>query len=190
MEETWKDIKGYEGLYQVSDRGNVKSLNYKNTGKERFLKQNENNWGYLHIQLCINGIKKDYLVHRLICEAFLSNIENKEQVNHKNGIKNDNRLENLEWCTQNENQKHAFDTGLNFGLKGENHPMFGRLGNDNPNSKAICRYTKKGEYIDEFGGAAEAQRQTGFDSSSIIKCCRGKLKSTGNFIWKYKNDIL
>lgn len=180
MEEIWKDIKGYEGLYQISDRGNVKSLNYNNTGKNCILKSSNNGNGYLCIGLRINGKTKTRRVHRLVCEAFLPNPENKETVNHKNGIKTDNRLENLEWATYSENNKHSY---IELGKKGT---MTGKLGKNHNRSITVCRYSKSGEYIDEFSGACEAERITKIYNSHIIACCKGYRKSAGNYIWKYK----
>lgn len=119
MEETWKDILGFEGEYQVSNLGSVKSLgrmtNMKSHNKivkrktnERILKPGNYN-GYLQVYLSSNGKVKPCTVHRLVAQAFLKNCDNKTQVNHINGIKNDNRVENLEWCTASENQRHKFD---------------------------------------------------------------------------------
>lgn len=182
MVEIWKDIKGYEGIYQVSDLGRVKSLNYNHHGMEAILKPSNRGNGYLFVVLCINKIKTNYLVHRLVCESFLPNPENKRTVNHKNGIKTDNRLDNLEWATHHENNKHAHDNGLNVS------PKFwtGKFGSDNPSSIPVCRFSKTGEYIDEFAGASEAARITGLHRGHISDCCRGSLKSHGGYIWKYK----
>ena len=112
MSETFKDIKGYEGLYQVSNLGRVKSLRRWNAG-ERILKSIKNKNGYYRVHLLKNGNSKNFYIHRLVVGAFLENKENKPCTNHKNGIKADNRAENLEHCTIGENNKHAFDTGLN-----------------------------------------------------------------------------
>lgn len=126
-QEIWKDIPEYEGIYQVSNLGRVKSLsrNRKNwvskfsTLKERILKQQILN-GYYHVRLCIDKQYKTCLVHRLVATAFLENIENKPQVNHKNGVKTDNKVSNLEWVTKSENQNHAYATGLQSYFGGEN----------------------------------------------------------------------
>ena len=117
MNEIWRDIKGYDGVYQVSNWGRVKSLKF---GKELFLKPVNNGWGYHRVSLCKNKKGKNITVHRLVAEAFIKNPQNKRTVNHKNGIKADNRLSNLEWNTMSENNKHAFANGLKC-KKGERH---------------------------------------------------------------------
>ncbi len=119
MSETFKDIKGYEGLYQVSNLGRVKSLRRWNAG-ERILKSIKNKNGYYRVHLLKNGNSKNFYIHRLVVGAFLENKENKPCTNHKNGIKADNRAENLEHCTIGENNKHAFRTGIRKNPVGEN----------------------------------------------------------------------
>ena len=117
--EEFRDIEGYEGLYQVSNLGRVKSLkrivlrgDKKNELKEKILKGILVNNYYLRVDLYKNSCKKSFYLHRLLAIAFIENIQNKLYVNHKNGVKLDNRLVNLEWCTQEENIKHANITGL------------------------------------------------------------------------------
>ncbi len=120
VEESWKPVLGYEGYYEVSNLGNVKSLKRRQTGNqydrvEAILKPSVLYNGYLQVCLAIGQTKKKYSIHRLVAIAFLPNPENKPQVNHKNGIKGDPSLKNLEWATRSENMQHAYDTGLATG---------------------------------------------------------------------------
>jgi len=128
MEEIWKDVVGYEGYYQISNFGRVKSVKRviedswgrTATLKEKIIKPSKIRKGYFIISLYKNAVYKKILVHRLVATAFISNIEGKKEVNHINGIKDDNRLLNLEWSTASENQKHAFKNGLNMAKRGQN----------------------------------------------------------------------
>lgn len=109
--EIWKDVKGYEGLYKVSNIGNVKSLKFNKSKKQKklslFLRS-----GYLSCMLCNGKTKKMFHVHRIVADSFIENIENKPCVNHINGIKTDNNYLNLEWVTYSENTKHAYKNNL------------------------------------------------------------------------------
>jgi hypothetical protein len=109
MQEIWKDIAGFEGYYQISNLGQVQSLHYK---KNKLLTPVIHNKGYLTVILSNNTRKKHYTIHRLIALHFVLNSENKPCVNHKDGNKLNNRVENLEWCTYAENTQHAFKYGL------------------------------------------------------------------------------
>ena len=118
--EIYKNVVGYEGIYQVSNLGNVKRINKKNLN---YLKPLHNGSGYYQVALCVNCKRKIYLIHRLVSQAFLDNANNYEQVNHINGIKTDNRLENLEWCTPKHNNNHDIKTGLKVYKKGDENKL-------------------------------------------------------------------
>ena len=107
--EIWKNIENYENKYQISNFGNVKSLNYRGTKKEKLLKLVPNKIGYINVQLSKNGIVKPFYVHRLVAIAFIENPKNKPYINHLDCNINNNNVENLEWCTHSENEKHSFD---------------------------------------------------------------------------------
>ena len=122
MNEIWKPIKDYEGLYEVSNLGRVKSLNYKRTGKEKILKNSECN-GYLVVSLVKNGKLKQFYVHKLVAEACILNPENKPCIDHINTIRNDNRIENLRWVTYKENMNNELTKEK---LSGENSNNYGK----------------------------------------------------------------
>lgn len=117
MKEIWKDVKGYEGLYQVSNLGRIRSLrnNYM------ILKLGTDQDGYNHFTPCRNGTQTTKKIHRLVAQAFIPNPKNKIQVNHKNGIKLDNKVTNLEWSTDKENKNHAWKNGLVTAICGDKH---------------------------------------------------------------------
>jgi len=126
--EIWEDLIGYESIYIISNLGRVKILpriNINKSGiiisKEKFVKLHKSKQGYVSLSLNKNGAKRTQYLHRLLANTFIPNTENKPQVNHKNGIKNDNRLENLEWTTSKENIIHARDKGLRLAPRGDSH---------------------------------------------------------------------
>lgn len=130
--EVWMPVKNFEGLYEVSNYGRVKALDrvwftgmYKTirSKEERLLSINKNRYGYSRVTLTKDGKYKGYTVHRLVGFSFIENKENKPCINHKNGIKTDNRLENLEWCTVSENTRHSYKNGLQVSKKKGEHSM-------------------------------------------------------------------
>ena len=145
-EEIWKPIKDFEGYYEVSNIGRVRSLNYKRTGKEKILKNIEDYKGYLEVVLTKNGKRKQFKVHRLVAEAFIPNPENKPCIDHINTIKSDNRVENLRWVTYKENSNNE-KTLEKF--KGENHHFFGK--HHTEETKKKISEAQKGENNHMYG---------------------------------------
>ena len=180
--EIWKDIEGFEGLYQVSNRGNVKSLNYRHTGKEGILKARKNRCGYLQVMLYRDGKAKMYLVHRLVATVFCENQIGYTEVNHIDEDKTNNCSDNLEYCSRSYNCSYngrAKRAGKKIAEKLTNHPK---------TSKPIIGIDKRTGLIVEFASVHEAERETGIPHSNIIKCCKGKMNSVGGFYWMYKNN--
>jgi len=181
MKEIWKDVVGYEGVYQVSDHGKVKRIgNYSNqftTWKaETVLKAGNNGAGYLFVNLSMNNRTKQLYIHRLVAEAFIENPEMKPTVNHKDGDRTNNSVGNLEWSTYTENNVHSIKV-LNRNTK------------NSSDSYAVCQFDKEGNFIKEYPSMREAERQTGL--KAISQVCRGKKyhHTAGGYIWKYKKDI-
>ena len=169
--EIWKDIPGYEGVYQVSNLGNVRSLKF---GKERMLKPGKDRENYLHVDLSKNGKRKTCKVHRLVADTFIPSIEGKEFVDHINGIRNDNRMDNLRWCTHQENDNFP----LSRKHKSENNAWKGKTGELNHRSKIVlCIELNK-----IFGSTMEAERETGIKQQSISACCNDKQKFAGKHV--------
>lgn len=161
--EVWKKIKGFEN-YQISNLGNVKSI--QPNKKEKILKFRYTKYGYVRVMLV--G-KKELLVHRLVALEFIPNIHNKPQVNHINGIKNDNRVDNLEWCTQSENIIHSLNIG-----RVKKH-------------KEIVRYNDK--ETKKYYSIKEASLDNNVSTASISQCLKGKSKTSNSYKWKYlEND--
>lgn len=178
--ETRKDIPWYEGLYQVSNLGNIKSLNYNHTWKERLVNSWIAKW-YCYIHLYKNTIDKIYKIHRLVAQAFIPNSGNKPQVNHKNWIRNDNRIENLEWCTNGENILHSYN------ILWQNRNMLWLLWKDNPKSKKVNQYTKRWEFVKTRDSISDISRQLKYNQWNISSCCLWK--KNHSTVWWYKRSF-
>lgn len=192
--EIYKDIEGYEGLYQVSNLGKVKALEkivWNGKGNvyfsEKILAPTTDKDGYLNLTLHHKGKAKTFKIHRLVAKAFIDNPENKPQVNHKDGNKQNNYVDNLEWVTGKENIQHAYKVHL-MNQDGKNNAMYGRLGADNPNSIPIYQldiHTNK--IIKEFDSLTSAARELQVTPGHICQVCKGKRTSAYGYKWCYKD---
>lgn len=166
MNVLWKSIPGYEGIYEISTAGEVRGKN----GPRKILLT----WdGYAYVKLCNRGKEKKHKVHRLVALAFIQNPNNLGEINHKNEIKTDNRVENLEWCDRVYNN--------NFGERNRKAGEKIRIAN----SKRVLRFDKNGNYIDSFDSVKTAANALKISPSGISFCAIGKRKSAGGFVWKY-----
>lgn len=179
MNELWKPIEGT--YYTVSNFGRVKSLP-RNTAHERILKQRLNRDGYYYVNLSINGKTKTYKPHRLVAQMFIPNPNNLPQVNHKDGDKTNNNIDNLEWCDASYNQKHAVKLGLTHpwmkGVKGKNC-MF---------SKKIYQYDMENNLIKEWDCMSDVQRELGIPVPHLVRVCKGQRKTTRGYKWSYAKE--
>lgn len=179
--EIWKDIKGYEGKYQISNLGNIKSINYNKTKKEKLLKPNISKRGYKYINLCKSGRQQKKYIHRLVAEAFISNPNNYPVINHKDNNPLNNNVKNLEWCTQSYNVRYAYKCGRKsfwLGKSGRKHCL----------SKAIFQYDLNEKFVKKWDCMKDVERQLGIRVGNISACCTGRKKTAGGFKWKYKEE--
>lgn len=182
--ETWKDIPNYEGLYQASNLGNIKSIGY---GRPKLLKLVLNKrLGYLYVTLWKDKKLLGKRVHRLIAQTFLENPEEKPEVNHLDGVKINNNVENLEWSTEKENTIHYIKNGLRKYKISEEHRDKINKSNILKRAKTVQQFDKENNLIAEFKSAGEAAKSINIGKGNIINCCNGKLKSARGFLWKYK----
>lgn len=165
----WKDIAGYEGLYMVSNFGDVKSLPRKGTRKTEHLVSPHRVGGYIQYELLKDHIRKGHKAHRLVANAFIPNPDNLPVVNHLDGDKNNNSVDNLEWTTASENVKHSFYT-LRKGVT------------------PVAQLSKTGELLKEWGSAKEASVALGIDAPTITNACKGNRPSAGGFVWQYLRE--
>lgn len=178
--EVWRKIVGYEESYEVSSHGRIKSLRYNRTKYPKIMSLVRGKNGYIQISLRKDKLPKKFYVHRLVAITFIKNIKKLKCVNHLNGVKNDNRVENLEWCTHSENNTHSY---RELNKKGS---YTGKFGKYNIKSKKVLQKTKNGKLVKIWDSFADIQRQTGYNQSSIIRVCRKKQKTAYGFKWDYK----
>lgn len=175
--EIWKDIEGFNGKYQISNYGNVRSFSKWKNGE--LLKAGVTTTGYYFVNLVKNGRKEIVAarVHRLVAIAFIDNPYNLPEVNHIDGNKLNNYVGNLEWVSRESNIQHAFDMGL----------ISKRIGKDNPNSKAVIQKDKSGNIIKVWDSVADIHREKGYSTNSIICCCNKKPKyhTAYGYLWEY-----
>ena len=177
MKENWKDVPHYEGLYQTSSFGRVRSLNYNHTCKPKILKLNLKSNGYLYVDLCKERKKKTYTVHRLVAIAFIPNPDNLPMINHKDECKTNNIPENLEWCDASYNNSY----GSCIKRRAEKRSM------------CVLQFTLDWKFVREWSSTMECGRN-GFHSSAVSKCCRNCYFREGNniykgFLWMYADDF-
>lgn len=190
MDEIWKDIEGYEGLYQVSNLGRVKALPkycFNGSGdwlmKERILKPHLSSKGYHYVCLYKNKQHRNFAIHRLVASAFILNDLNNPDIDHINTIKTDNRAENLRWATKTDNMNNPLTRKkISESKKGTPQPK----GIDNKRSRTILQYTLDGKFIKEWHGSKEIARAFNGCNSFILRCCRGVYRQAYGYIWKFK----
>jgi len=192
MKEMWKDIKEYEGLYQISNMGNVKSLekfHFTYSGgyirKESILSGGLDRKGYKMVILVKNKISYTKKIHRLVALHFIPNPENKNEVNHIDGCKTNNDISNLEWNTRQENVEHSVRMGLIN--KGNKHHFFNKFGVNHPKSKIIYQYELDLTFVKKWNSISDIKKEyPNLNCSSISQCASGKIKKSGGYIWKWE----
>lgn len=176
--EIWKDIPNFPN-YQVSNLGDIKRK-YKN-GNIKILKKGFDKDGYYIVCLCENNKKTTKRINILVAQTFIDNPNNYPIINHKNGIKTDNRVENLEWCTYSHNMKEAYKIGLCKPTK----YFLGKFGEKSSKARKIVQKDLNGNIINYFYGCLEANRKTNINFRNINSCCNGKRLTAGGYKWEF-----
>lgn len=190
--ERWKDIPGYEGKYIISNKGRVMSLPFERRNgtngsylnKEKVLTPQENNTGYYRVCLLKNKKRSHLYIHRLVAENFIKNYKNSPCVNHIDGNKLNNNVENLEWVSYSENSSHAYHVLKNNDCKSQLN-CFGDL---NKNSKPVIQLNLNGEFVKRWECLRQIDRETDFCRVSVANCCKGKHEAYKGFKWVFEHD--
>lgn len=185
MSETWLPVVGYEGLYEVSNLGNIRSLfRYK-----KILKPSPSWAGYLTVELFKDKKRKRVTVHRLVAQAFIQNPDNLPVVNHKDETRTNNHADNLEWCDTRYNLTYGTAMQRRIAHTDYSKEIYKKIARENgrKTSKPVLQYTKDGVFVKRFNSGKEAARETGIDHSHILECCAGKrYKSVGGYVWQFE----
>lgn len=177
IQEIWEPISGYEGLYEVSNLGNVRSVDrvvissrqVNRRLKGKLLSPSINNRGYQYVNLVKGGRSKSVTIHKLVALAFIPNPKDKPCIDHINAIRTDNRSENLRWCSHRENQNFPIATSKRKVTR-------------------VNMYTKKGEFVKQFKSITDAEREIGVSHSNICASCAGRRNEAGGFKWEYAKE--
>lgn len=179
MSEMWKDIDGYEGLYQISNTGLVKSLHYRGGRTPKLLVPKENNSGRLWVELFNNGKKRCALIHRLVGEAFIPNPNKYEEINHKDENPKNNDASNLEWCDRQYNVSYYYKRHPHGAEKKHTEKY------KNRSNLKVLQISKGGTVLMQWKNSREIYVKTGMSDWSISECCRGNRKTAYGYIWQY-----
>jgi hypothetical protein len=185
IKEAWRDVIGWEGYYQVSDIGRVKGLERMvfsiKTGKLAYIQKEkiivQHGKKYKQVNLYRDSKLHHYYVHILMAQAWIPNPHNKPEVNHKDGDCRNNVIDNLEWATRSENIQHSYDIGIRV-----KKSVYGK---DNPLSRPILQLTINGEFLKKWDCISDASKSFLPKTGAISNCCRGKLKTSFGYKWKY-----
>lgn len=193
--EEWRDIEGYEGLYQVSNEGRVKSVQrviQRSNGRpqtinEKILSQGTNFWGYKYVSLSNQFGHKTFTVHRLVAKTFIPNPNNYEDINHKNEDKTLNTLENLEWCTAKYNANYGTRTQKQVETARKNgyYEKWSKRLKDGLYWKKVRKYSESGDFVKEYQSIIDAAKENKCFAGDISRCCKGIRKTCGGSKWGY-----
>ena len=179
MMEIWKPIKNYENLYEISNLGRIRKIGGKNQfgnyKVDKMITPYKNEKGYLRVGLSKNNQRKVIKLHRLVAEAYIPNPDNLPEINHKDGNKLHNCVDNLEWCTHKQNIKHSWENNLSKA----------KYSKENFSSKKVKQYDKDLNFIKEWNCMSDVERELGISTSHISQVCNGKRKTAGGYKWSF-----